>query len=71
LAVVKKVKGVEKAEVFQDGVIVAAKDDAEIRPSLAAVIQNNGLSLLELRPLAMTLEEIFLELTHKQLGAVG
>lgn len=66
----ERVKGVRKTEVFQDGVIVSGQDETEIRPALAAAVQQNGWSLLELRPLAMTLEDIFLELTTHQLPEV-
>jgi ABC-2 type transport system ATP-binding protein len=65
-AMLAKVKGVQSAEPFQDGVIVSSASDKEVRPALAAKILENGLELLELRPIAMTLEEIFLELTQQE-----
>lgn len=65
-AMLAKVKGVQSAEPFQDGVIVSSASNKEVRPTLAAKILENGLELLELRPIAMTLEEIFLELTQQE-----
>ncbi|MCQ3932412.1 MAG: ABC transporter ATP-binding protein [Chloroflexi bacterium] len=58
-----KIQGVKFAEPYQNGVVVNVKDNKDVRPALAAAILENGLELLELRPVAITLEEIFLEVT--------
>lgn len=58
------IKGVEKSEPYQGGVVVTGKTNSEIRPAVAQTIINQGLELLEIRPLAVTLEEIFLEYTR-------
>lgn len=62
-AVIKEVAQVGKVEAHQDGLIVRSQAGKEIRPALAKAIHAAGLELLELRPLAVSLEDIFLELT--------
>ena len=61
---VKQVKGVQSVEVMEDGVVefefASGKD---IRPEVAKQVIKAGYDLLELRPIGMSLEEIFLELT--------
>jgi ABC-2 type transport system ATP-binding protein len=62
-----KIKGVENVELKSDGVVEfdfsAGKD---LRPEVAKVVIKEGYDLLELRPLGMSLEEIFLELTGEE-----
>ncbi|PJF41882.1 MAG: MFS transporter [Phototrophicales bacterium] len=65
LNMLNTLNGVEKSEAFQGGFVVTAKNNVEIRPSLAKAILEQGLNLLELRPLAITLEDIFLEYTRQ------
>jgi ABC-2 type transport system ATP-binding protein len=61
---VKSVKGVRKVETQDDGAVefefASGKD---LRPEVAKQVIKDGFDLLELRPLGMSLEEIFLELT--------
>jgi ABC-2 type transport system ATP-binding protein len=61
---VKLVKGVQGVETKADGSVefefVAGKD---VRPEVAKQVVNSGYDLIELRPIGMSLEEIFLELT--------
>jgi ABC-2 type transport system ATP-binding protein len=61
---VGKVKGVENVELKPDGTIefdfAPGKD---LRPEVARTVIKEGYDLLELRPVGMSLEEIFLELT--------
>lgn len=57
----EKIKGVRAVAAYQDGFIIDGKDRSEIRPAIAATIINNGMELLEMRPLAVTLEDIFME----------
>jgi len=61
---VKQIKGVRGVEVKSDGAIefefASGKD---LRPEVAKQVIKAGYDLLELRPLGMSLEEIFLELT--------
>jgi ABC-2 type transport system ATP-binding protein len=61
---IKQVKGVQGVETKEDGTVefefASGKD---VRPEVAKQVINSGYDLLELRPLGMSLEEIFLELT--------
>jgi ABC-2 type transport system ATP-binding protein len=45
--------------------------EKEIRPELAEAVIRNGFNLLEIRPLEMSLEEIFLKLTTHETGVRG
>lgn len=62
-----EVPGVATAEIAMDG-IVATPNDARTdpRPEIARAVVNKGWKLMELRPLAVNLEEIFLELTRHE-----
>ncbi|MCC6259275.1 MAG: ATP-binding cassette domain-containing protein [Anaerolineales bacterium] len=67
IKVIQKVKGVEEAELKADGSVefeFASGKDA--RPEVAKQVIQSGYDLLELRPLGMSLEEIFLELTSNE-----
>ncbi|MDL1902506.1 ABC transporter ATP-binding protein [Anaerolineae bacterium CFX9] len=70
IAVLDAVRGLSSvgaAEIALDGVVVtpsAAQSDP--RPEIAATVVNRGWKLMELRPLAVNLEEIFLELTQHE-----
>ncbi|MBE0672281.1 MAG: ATP-binding cassette domain-containing protein [Anaerolineales bacterium] len=61
---IKSVKGVRGVETKEDGAVefefASGKD---LRPEVAKQVIKSGYDLLELRPLGMSLEEIFLELT--------
>jgi ABC-2 type transport system ATP-binding protein len=61
---IKLIKGVRDVEIKNDGSVefefASGKD---LRPEVAKQIIKSGYDLLELRPLGMSLEEIFLELT--------
>jgi ABC-2 type transport system ATP-binding protein len=61
---IKQVKGVQGVVTKEDGSVEfefsAGKD---VRPDVAKHVIKSGYDLLELRPLGMSLEEIFLELT--------
>jgi ABC-2 type transport system ATP-binding protein len=61
----RSVTGVSAVDPYSDGYTVTAYGTSDIRSRLAAVVVNAGWDLLELRPLAMSLEDIFLELTMK------
>ncbi len=64
---IKAVKGVEHAILTKDNSVefdfVSGKD---ARPEVAKQVINSGYDLLELHPLGMSLEEIFLELTGSE-----
>lgn len=61
---IKQVKGVRGVETKDDGAVefefASGKD---LRPEVAKQVIKSGYDLLELRPLGISLEEIFLELT--------
>lgn len=59
------VAGVTSVESHTDGYIIRVNPGSEVRPALAAAVVSHGLELLELRPWAITLEDIFLELTTR------
>jgi ABC-2 type transport system ATP-binding protein len=72
---VENVKGVQGVEVKGEGVVeFQFEPGQDIRPQVAKAVIGAGFELLEMRPLGMSLEEIFLELTrsetrHQQGGA--
>ena len=65
VSAIKEIKGVRGVELKDDGVVefefASGKD---LRPEVAKQVIKSGYDLLELRPLGMSLEEIFLELTR-------
>ena len=65
IALLEAVPGVERVEPERGGYAVSSREGADVRPTLAAAIVGHGVELLELRPLALTLEEIFLEFTTR------
>jgi len=65
LRVVQAVPGVEAVEAHREGYIVSVRGSVDVRPALAAAVVGHSLELLELRPWATTLEEIFLDLTTR------
>jgi ABC-2 type transport system ATP-binding protein len=63
---IAKVKGVRTVESKSDGSVefeFAAGEDA--RPQVAKAVVQSGYELLEMRPVGLSLEEIFLELTRE------
>lgn len=61
IKILERINGVKAVELYQDGYALGSSKD--IRPAVAAALLENNLELLELRPLAVTLEEIFMEYT--------
>ncbi len=65
--VIHKVKGVQAIQTFPDGRIeFNFPPGQDVRAEVARALVQNGYDLLELRPLQMSLEEIFLELTRAE-----
>src|SRR2546423_558864 len=62
------IAGVARIEPYGDGFAVGVNGAIDIRARMAAAVLGAGWELLELRPLAMSLEDIFLELTTQQEG---
>jgi ABC-2 type transport system ATP-binding protein len=71
---VKAVKGVTAIKPDKEtlgegrGFLVESEPGADVRPAIARAIVEGGLDLLELHGLAMSLEEIFVELTTEEEG---
>ncbi len=69
--VVHKVKGVETVQGSDDGSVeFQFAPGQDVRPEVAKAVINAGYDLLELRPVGMSLEEIFLELTRDDAAPV-
>ncbi len=63
--IVQKVKGVRHISTQPDGVLeFQFSPGQDVRPQVAKAVVGAGFELLELRPIGMSLEEIFLELTR-------
>jgi len=68
--VIGKVKGVENVATQPDGAIeFEFAPGKDVRPEVARTVITEGYDLLELRPVGMSLEEIFLELTADEGGS--
>ncbi len=66
-ALLGTVPGVALAEAANDGVVVTpVSAEVDPRPELARAVVQQGWRLIELRPVAVNLEEIFLELTRQE-----
>ena len=53
------------------GLEVSRESGRDVRRELAATVVGRGWGLLELRPMRMSLEDIFLQLTTQEAGAHG
>lgn len=68
LAVVQKVDGISEVYTDRDLVIaVPSSADSDPRPAISRALISAGLNVLEVRPAAINLEEIFLEVTRQAL----
>jgi ABC-2 type transport system ATP-binding protein len=66
ISAIQAIPSVAHAEISMDGIVVAPSDTkVDPRPAIARTVVEHGWDLIELRPLAVNLEEIFLELTRK------
>jgi ABC-2 type transport system ATP-binding protein len=62
--IIAKIKGVQSAEPKPDGSVeFEFAPGQDVRPEVAKAVIKEGFDLLEMRPVGMSLEEIFLELT--------
>ncbi len=67
---IEKVQGVQSVEPKGEGVVeFQFAPGQDIRPQVARTVIEAGFDLLEMRPLGMSLEEIFLELTSGEAGS--
>ena len=70
LETIQNLPGVRHAETGSDGIIATPSDTQnDPRPQIAQAVVARGWKLMELRPLAVNLEEIFLEVTRHQVAA--
>ena len=65
-----RVESVASVEVTERGLEVTSTTGKDARPAVSAAVVNNGWDLLELRPLDLSLEDIFLQLTAEDELAV-
>jgi ABC-2 type transport system ATP-binding protein len=62
-----KIPGVRRVTATGDSSIeFESSPGKDVRPEVARVVVNNNYDLLELRPIGMSLEEIFLQLTRDE-----
>ncbi len=66
LRVLESVPGVEAVSRQGDGYSVRAKAGEDIRAEIGAHVMEGGYALLELRPVAMTLEDMFLDIVGRE-----
>jgi ABC-2 type transport system ATP-binding protein len=64
-ALLRHINGVDSVESQGEGWIVRARAGQDIRASIAASVTQSGFELLELRPMAMTLEDMFLDIVGR------
>ncbi len=70
LETIQNLPGVRHAVIDADGIIATPSDvKTDPRPQIARALVERGWNLTELRPLAVNLEEIFLEVTRHQTAA--
>ncbi len=63
---VKSISGVERVSRKDGGIVVETKGDDSVVPEIAKCIVGLGADLFELRPVTMSLEEVFLELAKEE-----
>ncbi len=65
---VSGVRTVRRADQAQDfsGYEIEAEPDRDVRKDVARAVVDGGWGLMELRPLRMSLEDIFLQLTTEE-----
>jgi ABC-2 type transport system ATP-binding protein len=64
--ILSKIKGIQRVEPKPDGSVeFQFAPGQDVRPEVARTVIKSGYDLLEMRPIGMSLEEIFLELTRE------
>jgi ABC-2 type transport system ATP-binding protein len=66
LRLLESVPGVEAVSKQGEGYTIRAQPGTDIRAQVSACVMQNGYALLELRPVAMTLEDIFLDIVGRE-----
>lgn len=67
-ALLNNVTGVQSVEQQGSGFAVRTKQGVDVRPHISKRLLKEGLTLIEMRPVAMTLEDIFLDVVGKDNG---
>ncbi|HEX2620173.1 MAG TPA: ABC transporter ATP-binding protein [Phototrophicaceae bacterium] len=65
LNLLRSIQGVSSVEAQGNGFAVRAKSRSDIRAQMSSRIHESGGKVLELRPVAMTLEDIFLDIVKR------
>jgi len=69
-ATIKKVKGTRGIETKNDDTVeFEISSGQDVRPQVAKAVIQAGFELIEMRPVGLSLEEIFLELTQDNSGS--
>lgn len=61
-----EIKGVDSIEPQGEGLSIRTRKKVDVRGDIAAQVTQAGYTLLEMRPIAMTLEDIFLDIVGKE-----
>lgn len=64
--VLDRIAGVEDVHPQDNGYILTSNADTDIRPLVMQALAENNITLLEMRPVEVTLEDIFLKLTDTE-----
>ena len=64
-ALLSQIDGVDSVGAQGEGWIIRARNGQDIRATISAQVTHSGLQLLELRPVAMTLEDMFLDIVGR------
>jgi ABC-2 type transport system ATP-binding protein len=65
----RRIRGIAAVQPQGDGYTLRAKPGLDVRSDISQSITNAGYTLLEFRPVAMTLEDIFLDIVGREAGA--
>ncbi len=65
LRLLERIPGVDSVRADDDGYRLRARPDVDVRGEIAERVVKAGFRLLELRPVAMTLEDIFLDIVGR------
>ena len=66
---IKQLPGVKSVSAAQDGLMVDSELGRDVREDLFQLAVQRRWPILELRPVSMSLEEVFIKLTTKEDGA--
>lgn len=70
-AALQEMDDIHETRLEMGGIVVTPAGMTDIRPAIARTVVNAGIDLIEIRPLAVNLEEIFLEATRQETLSTG